>query len=100
MSLGRFITVYEVDGDTLAIESTYESELDAAYTGWVERGIDRVLRLTQIHGDEFVMRASQILSYAISTPEGREKHTSLEKVAKDERKGNRQTAGLPWEDDA
>lgn len=98
-TLGTFLRAWEPDGGSVALEARHEQEIDAAFSQWVERGVDRVLRLTLAHGDEYVTKASQIEAFTISTPDGRRRATELEAAAGAEDVENRKAVGLPVRSD-
>ena len=104
MSLGTYIRVWEWNGDTMMIERHHESEIDAAYTAWVDHQIDKVLRFLTLHGDEYVTRASQIDTWTVSTPLGRKRAYEIIAAEDEEDAANREAAGLkegakePWEE--
>jgi hypothetical protein len=97
--IGTFLRLFEVDDATVAVLREHEDEVDAAYSHWIERGIDKVLRLTTSHGDEYVTCASRIERFTVSTPEGRRKAIQLEAAGVEEDAANYRAAGLPYESD-
>jgi hypothetical protein len=98
MSLGTFILITTED-DQLSVAPDQINEIRAAYRAWIERGVTSVLELVQTNGDEFVLSADQILTYLVSTPDGRRRRAEEGVAAKSETMEIRTALGLPWEDE-
>lgn len=98
MSELSFVKVFEKDGCFCATLGA-EHALDAALSHFLDTGRDVVVTLTQLNGDVYCVRASNIDSWRISTPEGRRKDVELEALNREEHKQYRADYGLAWLDD-
>lgn len=95
--IGAFVRVYDASG-FVAVELDDEPRLDAAVSAYLDNGRDRLVRMARIDGDEYVILASEVTGWMVSTPEGRRRSTELDKASKDEEEANRQAVGL-WDAD-
>lgn len=93
---GTYLQVWE-GSNFLSVQPEHEPSIDGAVSHWLDTQRDCLVRMTTVSGDEYVTRASLITSWAISTPEGRRRHTEMEKHSMDEERENRVAVGLPWE---
>lgn len=94
-----YLRLWEETGSVLVVQSD-EHSIDAAVSHWLETHRDGLLHLTLASGDRYVTRASNILCWLISTPQGRALAAEMEKAANDEDRANRIAVGLPWDEDA
>lgn len=95
MSLGTFIRLTTVEGDTHNLSAGDEPQLARAFRDFHEKGQINVLELTGMHGDPVVLSSDLVQEYEVSTPEGRAKLAEIARAALDERKANRDKYQLP-----
>lgn len=98
MSIGAYVKVFDDDGYVL-VPPAEEPRIDAAVTAYLDSGgtRDSLLRLATLDGAEYVVRASSIRSWIMTTPETRRRQVEHEKALTDERREYAAEIGY-WED--
>lgn len=99
MNLSAWLNVWEANGCVFATDPADEPRIDAAVSKWLDSGKtrDTLLSLSFLDGREYKVLASNIVSWAISTSESREKEYEIRKFQEDEDKELKSRVGL-WED--
>lgn len=94
-----WLTVWEKGGEMYTVEADDEPRIDAAVTQYIDSGESRdtLLRLTFTDGREYTVRASQIVSWATSTPESRRRAVEYEKGQEEETRRFKQELGI-WDE--
>lgn len=94
-----WLTVWEVDGSDYTVAADNEPSIDAAVTRHIDSAgtRDTLLTLEFTSGCMYRVRASQITSWAISTPETRRRALELEQWEQEEDERIRHELGI-WED--
>ena len=97
---GTFVKLWDTSGDSVCCVAEDEPRIDAAVTAWLSSGktADSILDLTLESGDGFRILASAVVSWIVSTPEGRLRATECDAAHKAEAEEFRAAAGI-WEDD-
>lgn len=98
MTFGTFLRLFEVDGSSMRIDAERSGSIDAAVSNYLDTGRDSLLHLMTLSGESFVVRASRITSWWVSTPEGRETSLRHDKEERDEEQASRILVGLPYKD--
>lgn len=84
-TLGSFVQLFiRNDGGRYHVAHEHWNEIDAAYTHWTERGIDRVLTLSCTNGSPVLLAVSRIGEMHLSTPESRQLDITLADALKAE----------------
>lgn len=98
MSIGAYVRVFDDDGYVL-VPPAEEPRIDAAVTAYLDSGgtRDSLLRLATLDGAEYVVRASSIRSWIMTTPETRRRQVEHEKALTDELREYAAEIGY-WED--
>lgn len=94
-----WIRVFDKDGGAVSITIADQSALDHGVSECLN-GRDSLLYLRLIDGDEFIIPASRISNWMVSTKEGRKRTIALEAAMDEEKQQNRQDAGLWGDPDA
>lgn len=91
-----WLTVWESDGMTYTVEIQEEPRIDVAVSQFIESGgtRDSLLHLNMTDGRCYVVRASVITSWAISTPDTRRKSMKYQQWQKEETKRFMQELGV------
>ena len=99
MSCGTFVAVWTRDGDTVSVVVDEEPRISAAVSQHIESGgtRDGVLDMTLVNGAVFCVRASEVTSWAISTPESRAAQRAWEAALDEEEETNKRARG--WTED-
>jgi hypothetical protein len=78
-----WLSVCEIDG-VIYLDPAEENSVDAAVTHYLDTGRDSVLHLDRATGYEYHTRASNILSWFVSSPESRRAEMLFGKDAHEE----------------
>lgn len=99
MDIGTYVVVFEEGGDNANVIAEDESRLDCAVSAYLDSAgtRDSLLHLTLCNGERYTVRASHIVGWKISTPEGRLLALEYQQGMEAEHKANRQALGI-WED--
>lgn len=94
---GTYVLLW-LGGDMyLHIKEEYEDRIDAAVARWLEHRVDdELLLLEKAAGDRVRVRASEVLSIELSTPEGRKREIELIAALELEEKMYKKK---PWEEE-
>lgn len=95
MNAGTYVRAWDVDGEMWLLVEDDAPRLDAAVTAFLETGRDSLLHLTAIQGETFVIRASRLLYWLVSTPEGRFRGVEFVAASDEEQRAAREACGLP-----
>lgn len=93
----KYVKLFTGDGDSWTVPFEEEPRLDAGVEAYLTTGKDRLLAFTLVEGDQLRILASEIVSWATSTPEGRQRYVEMERDSGEEMKGIRQSLGI-WDD--
>jgi hypothetical protein len=95
---GTYIRVYDETG-VVDLAAGQENSIDAAVTAYLESAgtRDSLVYLVSVSGAEYVVRASTIHGWTISTPENRARSAEVERAYRDEDTALRQTFGI-WDE--
>lgn len=88
VEVGTFLRVWDARGATVRLLPEEESRLDAAVSHYLETNRDTLLSLTTFDAGEFKTRASDCMSWMLSTPESRERSVVVEMALRAEEKAN------------
>lgn len=94
-----WLTVWEEGGLSYTVDAADEPRIDAAVSRYVDSGESRdsIIALAFTDGRDYRVRASQITSWAISTPETRHRALELDKMQDEETKRIKAELGI-WEE--
>lgn len=92
----EYIKLWQEDGSCTFVDSKHAEDIGLAYEGWVERDIDAVLHLTNVAGEPYKMRASDVHSFLVTTSSGRAAAWEFQAEASREEQAHREAAGI-WE---
>lgn len=96
MDAGTFLFLYDKDSGRVVIDPAEENHIDTAVTAYLESAgtRDSLLHLSMLDGDRYVIRASAVQSWMLSTPAGRRRNAELEKASDDEAKAVKADLGI------
>ena len=99
--IGTFLKIYEHDSSYTIVEAAEEPRVNAAVEKWIASGCttDTLLDLTCVDGDDFCIKASAIVSWLLSTPEGRRRRVEWEASVKEESREYKQATG-DWDEES
>lgn len=96
---GTYLRIYDVNDGVVVCVPEDEPRLDAAVTDYVDSGCtrDRVVDLTLREGVSYKLRASQVASWFVSTPESRRERASIDAEDQRESEGYKHELGI-WDE--
>lgn len=96
----RWLIVWVRENGKICVDPQEESRIDAAVEKWICRQGDTLLHLSILGGaGQMTYKASEITGWELTTPEMRALEALQEARDKDEKRANRQAAGLPYDED-
>lgn len=96
-SLGTFVNLWEKDGSVSSVMDGSQHTLDAEVSKYLETGRDSLIYISRTGGDTFVIKASRVASWRVSTPAGRRADELNRRLQKEENDALK--AELGWVDD-
>lgn len=93
-----FIVVWDLDGTCYHAQMQYRERLAEAVVDYLETGRDCLIQMLAVSGDVFVLRASQVHSWQVSTPEGREQQQRVMLALATEEAEIKASLGI-WDDE-
>lgn len=95
--LDSYLKIWEDQGVSCCMPED-ESALDAAVSHYLDTSRDSLVHMTQINGDHYVIRASQILAWRLVTSTGRRKDMESKAAQAEEERTLKAEFGM-WETD-
>lgn len=81
--LGTFLVMWHVDGTAFSIPVDFADHLRDKVTEFMETGRDGLLQLTSRSGDPFVIKASCVDMWTVSTEQGRAAKREFDRAVDD-----------------
>jgi len=96
-----WLVVFEIANGSTHIDPSDEGALDAAVTRYLESGgtRDELLCLTLSEGGTYRIRASQVSSWYLSTPDHVRNNLIRNAAQRDIDRATRASLGLPWKEE-
>lgn len=98
MDLGTYLLVWDNEDNCYHAESRYLQRIAEAVTQYLDTGRDSLLQLTAVSGDIYVLRASAIRVWQVTTPEGRKAEIEMQLALEFEAQAIKHELGI-WDDD-
>ena len=98
MDLGTYLIVWDTDGSSYHAQSRFLNRIGEAVQTYLDTGRDSLLQLTALTGDVYVLRASNVLMWQVTTPDGRRAEVEMQVALQVEEQSLKADFGI-WEDD-
>ena len=96
---GTYLKLFDAQGEIYCVSADDEPRVDAGVSAWIDCGGTRdvLLDLTMLEGSTLKILASQIVAWAVSTPEHRERRIVIDQESDAEYSEMRRANGI-WDD--
>lgn len=98
MDLGTYLLVWDKDDNCYHAHKRFLPRLGDAVSAYLETGRDSLIQLTALSGDVYVLRASNVNAWQVTTPEGRKAEVEMQLALEVEAQAIKLELGL-WDDD-
>lgn len=98
MDLGTYLLVWDNDDNCYHAHSRFLSRLGEAVQTYLETGRDSLVQLTALSDDVYVVKASNVTAWQVSTPNGRKAEVEMQLALEVEAQAIKHELGI-WEDE-
>lgn len=98
MDLGTYLLVWDKDDNCYHAHTRHLTRLGDQVGAYLETGRDSLIQLTALTGDVYVLRASNVHAWQVTTPDGRKKEVEMQFALELEAQAIKLELGI-WDDD-
>lgn len=98
MDLGTYLLIWDKDDNCYHSDKRHLSRLGDAVSACLDTGRDSLIQLTALSGDVYVLRASNINAWQVTTPDGRRREVEMQIALEFEAETIKQELGI-WDED-
>lgn len=98
MDLGTYLLLWDKEDNCYHADKRFLARIGEAVSQYLDTGRDSLLQLTAISGDVYVLRASNVTAWQVTTPEGRLAEVEMQMALELEAETIKRELGI-WDDE-